>query len=312
MLGLVTATAVMGKPGQEFGDTLTGFTADLTQAQIDALLRRGRPAYGRPALLGNATTRVIYDIHGFYNSKQAAPDDPTAWRPPFAATIARETHSSAAGGGQSKLQIGFSYCDGFGREIQKKTAGGTGPRRRRTARWSSSGGSASGWTIYNNKGKPVRQYEPFFSQLPASGQQFEFGALVGVSPILCYDPPGRVVATIHPDHTYEKAVFDPWHAASWDVEDTVTVADPATDPDVGDFFARLPASDYLPTWYTSEQRRQPVAAAGRRERRGEREHPRGDAISIPLAARSSRSRTTAQPASTSPTSASTSRATSGP
>ena len=31
----------------------------------------------------------------------------------------------------------------------------------------------SGWTIYNNKGKPVRQYEPFFSQLP-QGHQFEF------------------------------------------------------------------------------------------------------------------------------------------
>ena len=46
-------------------------------------------------LLGDATTRVIYDIHGFYNSKAAAPDDSTQWRPPFAATIARETHVSA-------------------------------------------------------------------------------------------------------------------------------------------------------------------------------------------------------------------------
>ena len=33
----------------------------------------------------------------------------------------------------------------------------------------------------------MRQYEPFFSQL-ALGHQFEFGAEVGVSPILCYDP----------------------------------------------------------------------------------------------------------------------------
>ena len=69
----------------------------------------------------------------------------------------------------------------------------------------------SGWTIFNNKGKPVRQYEPFFSQLPTKGHQFEFGVQVGVSPILCYDPVERVVATIHPNHTYEKVVFDPWH-----------------------------------------------------------------------------------------------------
>lgn len=249
VLGLVTATAVMGKPGQDFGDTLSGFTADIPQAQIDALYGAADPHTVAPPLLGNATTRVISDIHGFYNSTLAAPNDPTAWRPPFAATIARETHSSAVGDGESKLQIGFSYSDGFGREIQQKRQAepdpvvGNGPVAQ--LRW-----VGSGWTIYNNKGKPVRQYEPFFSQLPA-GHQFEFGTQVGVSPILCYDPPGRVVATIYPNHTYEKAVFDPWHLQSWDVVDTVTLADPATDPDVGDFFARLPAGDYLPTWYTT-------------------------------------------------------------
>src|SRR5262249_11171194 len=34
----------------------------------------------------------------------------------------------------------------------------------------------------------------------------------------------------------------------FDVNDTVTF-DPKTDPDVGDFFSRLPDADYLPTWY---------------------------------------------------------------
>src|SRR5262249_25570790 len=250
VLGLVTATAVMGKLGQGFGDTLTGLTADLPQAQIDGLYDAADPHAVARSLLGNATTRVIYDFHGFYNSTLAAPGDPTAWRPPFAATIARETHSSAPGGGQSKLQIGFSYSDGFGREIQQKKQAEPGrvidKEPIEKLRW-----VGSGWTIYNNKGQPVRRYEPFFSQLPTAGQQFEFGARVGVSPILCYDPLGRVVATIYPDHTYEKAVFDPWHLTSSDVVDTVTLADPATDPDVGDFFARLPDGDYLPTWYTT-------------------------------------------------------------
>src|SRR5439155_16337673 len=91
----------------------------------------------------------------------------------------------------------------------------------------------SGWTIFNNKGKPVRQYEPFFSQLP-KGHQFEFGATVGVSPILCYDPVERVVATIHPNHTYEKVVFDPWGQATSDVNDTVLQDDPTADLDVSD------------------------------------------------------------------------------
>ena len=49
VLGLVTATAVMGKPGQNLGDSLTGFSADLTQAADRRLLRRRRPAYPRRA-----------------------------------------------------------------------------------------------------------------------------------------------------------------------------------------------------------------------------------------------------------------------
>jgi RHS repeat-associated protein len=57
-----------------------------------------------------------------------------------------------------------------------------------------------------------------------------------------------VVATLHPNHTYEKVVFNPWWQVSWDVNDTVTQDDPAADPDVGDFFKRLPTANYSPTW----------------------------------------------------------------
>ena len=85
---------------------------------------------------------------------------------------------------------------------------------------------------------------------------------VGVSPILCYDPLTRVVATVHPNHTYEKVVFDPWHQDSWDVNDTVLQTDPTADPDVGDFFKRLPSGDYSPTWYT--QRSSSALAPGNR------------------------------------------------
>ena len=56
----------------------------------------------------------------------------------------------------------FSYSDGFGREIQRKVQAEPGPLDPGgpsvAARW-----VGSGWTIFNNKGKPVRQYEPFFS-----------------------------------------------------------------------------------------------------------------------------------------------------
>ena len=87
----------------------------------------------------------------------------------------------------------------------------------------------SGWTVFNNKGKPVRQYEPFFTDT----HRFEFDVRIGVSPVLFYDPVERVVATLHPNHTWEKVVFDPWRQETWDVNDTVLVADPKTDADVG-------------------------------------------------------------------------------
>ena len=103
----------------------------------------------------------------------------------------------------------------------------------------------SGWTVFNNKGKPVRQYEPFFTDT----HRFEFDVRIGVSPVLFYDPVERVVATLHPNHTWEKVVFDPWRQETWDVNDTVLIADPKTDADVGDFFGRLPNADYLPTWH---------------------------------------------------------------
>jgi RHS repeat-associated protein len=247
-LGLVAATAVMGKPGEHLGDLLTGFHSDLIQSQIDGFYDADDPNTLAPALLGEATSRVVYDPHRFWNSRKAAPEDPSKWQPAFAAIIARETHFFDLGPSQqSKAQITFSYSDGYARVIQQKSPSDPGPVVNGgpvvNPRW-----VGSGWTIFNNKGKPVRQYEPFFSPLPVKGHQFEFGAQVGVSPILCYDPAERVVATIHPNHTYEKVAFDPWHQTASDVNDTV-LTDPAKDPDVGDFFRRLPLSDYLPTWY---------------------------------------------------------------
>lgn len=94
----------------------------------------------------------------------------------------------------------------------------------------------SGWTIFNNKGKPVRQYEPFFS----ATHNFEFAAIHGVSPVLFYDPAERVVATLHPNHTYDKVVFDPWQQTTWDVNDTCApqeaqTGDPRTDPDIAGY-----------------------------------------------------------------------------
>ncbi len=257
-LGMVTGTAVMGKEdepdGKPKGDSLDDFEADLTQAQIDGFCDAEDPHAPAPILLKDATTRIIYDLDRFHRTQQAHPKDPTKWLPAYASTLARETHVSDPLPPQGlKIQISFSYSDGFGREIQKKIQAEPGPLVEGgpvvSPRW-----VGSGWTIFNNKGKPVRKYEPFFSQLPAKRHRFEFGVQVGVSPVLFYDPVERVIATLNPNHTYEKVVFDPWQQVTFDVNDTITLG-PSTDDDVKGFFlkpdgtSRIPASEYLPTWH---------------------------------------------------------------
>ena len=248
-LGLVTGTAVMGKVTEEVGDSLADFDADLQQPAIDDFFFADDPHSVAGVLLRSASTRIVYDLDRFATTRGTHPEDPMRWEPAYTAMLARETHASETPPLNGlRSQIGLSYSDGFGREIQKKVQSEPGPVIDQgptvDPRW-----VGSGWTIFNNKGKPVRQFEPFFSQLTSRGHRFEFGLKAGVSPILFYDPVMRVVAIVHPNRTFEKVVFDPWREESWDVNDTVLISDPGADADVGQFLRRLPAADYLPTWY---------------------------------------------------------------
>jgi RHS repeat-associated protein len=233
-LGLVVATAILGKASAVApeADRLTGFSADLTAAQV-------RDAFDDPFasphdLLGEATTRMVYDLFAYQRTR----DDPQ----PQAAcvyTLARETHGAdLPAGTRTKLRHTFSYSDGFEREIQKKAQAESG-------RW-----VGSGRTEFNNKGKPVRQYEPFFS----GTHRCDFDARAGVAKTLFYDPVERVIAVVHPDDTYEKVVFDAWRQRSYDVNDTVT-GDPRTDPDIAGFVERHFA-ERGPGWSTWLAQRQ--------------------------------------------------------
>lgn len=130
------------------------------------------------------------------------------------------------------------YFDGLGREAQKKAQSrpATGPRQ-----------VASGTVVYDNKGRPVRAYEPFFTDT----WDFEPGRLEGVATTTFYDPAGRAVAVLHPDHAWEKVVFGPWEQSAWDRNDTVAEADPRGDADVGAFFATVPTALFLPGWHAT-------------------------------------------------------------
>lgn len=142
------------------------------------------------ALLGQATSRLIYDLFAYQRTRNNAQPDPLA-----VYTITRETHvSDLAPNETTRYQHAFTYSDGFGREIQRKLPAGPGPLidggQDISPRW-----VGSGWVIFDNKGRPVRTYEPFFS----ATHRFEFARQNGVATTTFYDPPGRVVAMLHPD-----------------------------------------------------------------------------------------------------------------
>lgn len=235
-LGMLVGTALRGKAeGPVEGDSFDTFTVDLAPGDIAAFFAATNPSPLAVANLGSATTRIVYDLTRV---------------PPCAASIARETHvSDLQSGAETAIQLHFVYSDGFGRIAQTKVQAAPGPLDPgdpnspvADPRW-----VGTGEKIYNNKGKPIREYEPFFSAAPHFGIE-----TWGVSNTLLYDPLKRVVATLHPNHTYEKIVFDPWRRTIYDVNDTATL-DPKTDPDVGAFFQRLPDADYLPTWYVQRK-----------------------------------------------------------
>lgn len=266
VLGMVVGTAVMGKTGENKGDLLDdAFVPDLDNAAILSCI--ANPLADPHDILQKASTRLVYDLFAYQRTKDTQQPEPAV-----VYALVRETHHFDLGANeQTKIQHSYSYSDGFGREIQKKIQAEKGlvPLRdangrimadpdghpimsddERGPRW-----VGSGWTVFNNKGKPVRQYEPCFTDT----HRFEFDERIGVSPVLFYDPVGRVVATMHPNHTYEKVVFDPWRQITYDVNDTVAAhdtetGDPRTDPNISgyvkEYFKTQPS-----TWKTWHQER---------------------------------------------------------
>ncbi len=95
----------------------------------------------------------------------------------------------------------------------------------------------TGRTIFNNKGNRVKQYEPFFS---TSLEYEDEDDLVewGVTPIFYYDPLGRLIQTDKPNGTFSKVEFKVWQQVIWDENDTVIesqwydnrITSPDTDP----------------------------------------------------------------------------------
>jgi len=180
-LGRVVATAVVGKAATE-GDTLD-----------------------------DPTTTFEY---AFY--------DGTTGRPNVVHVRSREQHRAT----DTRWQQSYSYTDGSGHEVMRKVQAEPGDAYAIDAHGQLVSVQASprwvetGRTVFDNKGNPVKKYEPYFS---ATFDYEDDEQLVqwGVTPILHYDPLGRLVRTDLPNGTFSKIVFDAWQERRFDPNDTV-------------------------------------------------------------------------------------------
>ncbi len=260
ILGLPAAMAVKGK-GSE-GDNLTDFTDTLANPDLDSLATFFAQAdldqSQSRTWLGNATARHLYHFGETRNA-----DGTTSWstHPACACGILREQHvSRLAPGVQSPLQAAFEYSDGMGSVVVKKVQAEP-EQPGQPLRW-----VANGKTILNNKGKPVKQYEPYFSP-PEVGHRFEEPHEEGVTPIIYYDAAGRTVRTEMADGSLNRVEFSPWHMRSFDQNDNVLESTWYTDrnpPDPTQPLPRNPVTgellvtpDQRAAWLAAQHRNTP-------------------------------------------------------
>lgn len=221
-LGNVVVTTVYGTVGGVAAgdDPLSEY--QLRPATFEEVLEH--PA----AYLQGSTSYFYYDLFAWVERGQ----------PAGVVTLQRERHvRQTKPGTTGETQIGVSYSDGYGRTIESKARTSPGAITMRGApeailrdlrgqpllstaspRW-----IVSGRTVYNNKGNPAEQYQPYFSATPDYEDQSAITDqhLVPPPSIIRYDALQRVIRTDSPKGFFSEVKFTPWEVVSYDENDTV-------------------------------------------------------------------------------------------
>lgn len=184
---------------------------------VKALWLRGKN--GQAGIdVAEPSVRMEYHLRSFLDAKQ----------PVYAQTIRRVQADSDPSDTWETIET-REYSDGFGRLLQTRTQGekvrfgdlhfgggdtvlpimpGMGVRQPvvgiENISTDAPNVTVSGWQRYDNKGRVVEKYEPFFAvgwgYLPPEDAQ------LGQKAILFYDPRGQVVRTLNPDGSEQRVV----------------------------------------------------------------------------------------------------------
>lgn len=172
---------------------------------------RGSDDKGDDTLGGSAAQPEIAFEYDFLHFEREG-------KPVFVRTTRRIHHASD--NSSDETITSYEYSDGYGRLIQTRAQaeewifGAVGDDVGLPARAGAAPGPAvahpsdksvivSGWQVFDNKGRVIEQYEPFFSR----GFAYEPDAIHGQHATLFYDPRGNVVRTLNPDGSQQRVIL---------------------------------------------------------------------------------------------------------
>lgn len=220
------------------------------------------------------STQLSYDFLAYRNSILGDPTDP---QPIGVRTVRYIRHDTDPADTGETIET-REYSDGFGRLLQTRAQGeeirfgdttfGGGeeilPAKQSDGRGGTFSGRrntnaampnviVSGWQRYDNKGRVVEKYEPFFDKgwnydPPADSE-------LGAKATMFYDPRGQVIRTVNPDGSEQRVIYGvpasliepplgptdtdkfsptPWEAYTYDPNDLAPVSyDPKPAPGGG-------------------------------------------------------------------------------
>jgi YD repeat-containing protein len=191
-------------------------------------------------------TRMTYDLLAFAERGQ----------PASVRSIRRVHHDTDTGvpaGQRDDVIVSVEYSDGLGRTLQTRSqaedtlfgdpvfGGGVLPTEDLAPAGDVAGRTrapsepdnviVSGWRLYDNKGRVVRKYEPFFCTGYDYAQPLD--AQLGQQVAIFYDPRGQVVRTVNPDGSEQRVILGipadlgvpdvfaptPWESYTYDAND---------------------------------------------------------------------------------------------
>jgi RHS repeat-associated protein len=209
--GPVHAVEVALDPFTRQAAQITDINGSRVAATFDALGRVAKIAnLGRD---GETVDDLDHPTIAFDYTFASYDSEEETWTPASAHSATRRKHWF--GTETTDFDEAWVYFEGMGRELLTKAKAAPDVATPSAPRF-----VGTGRILLDAKGNPVKQYEPYFSDTSA-WEPDATAAMQGVTPILRYDPLGRLVRTDHPDGTHERVERTPWEERHFDRNDTV-------------------------------------------------------------------------------------------